>query len=585
MTKAIYEKNMKLIKKLNFYLYDKMKKVELKSVKKIMTKNHLSNISKNIDTNHFMIHSQYDPRYQAKFIAKNVFEDSHDVIFLFGLGLGYELKEMIKLNKDVRYFIIEPDEEIFKILLEIYDIKFLFKNMNIHFILGNNSEDIGKFYDDVIGFEKSLNIKFVVLPSYQIMYKDLINSIFLNIREKINVFKININTEIVSHRQWFQNYIGNLKYLNSTCPVTKLKENFKGKPAIIVSAGSSLNYNIEMLRKLQGKILISAAGSAISILENKGIKSDIVCMIDGWADGCNLIKNINLNKDIALFYSNTLYYKIPSKFHGPKFLININDMDREIYDRVQEKPFNMFSGPSVANCLAYNLSELGCNPIIFLGQDFCYSSEKNYAEGAIYEKDMSEILKNNKYINVKDKNNEDVYTTSVFLSMKTSMEFCIKLHPNIEYLNGTVNGLSIKGTKNIDFNEYAKSTFNRKDCLQIEDTYNEFIDNEANIKKFKYMKNNFEDDNIKLINLLKTSIMYIKSEVNQEKIYKYVKEVYIKLSNIELYKNIIEPNLKNLNFIYKNKDYNKKNEQKFLYILDKCLIMDNAFTYILKGGK
>ena len=586
MIKTLYQKNMKLIKKLNPYLYDEMNKVELKTVKRIMTKNHSNNIVKNMNGNDFIIHSQYNPQYQAKFIAKNTFKDNkYDIIFLLGLGLGYELKEMIKLNGKVRYFVVEPDEEVFKLLLECDDVKYLFNKINIHFILGHNSEDVGKFYNNVIGFEKSVNVKFVVLPSYQNIYKDLINDIFSNIKEQINVFKVNINTTIVSHKQWFQNYIGNLRYADNMCPVTKLKEGFNGKPAIVVSAGPSLNYNIDMLRQLQGKVLMATAGSGISILENKKIKADIICMIDGWVNESRLIENVELNKDAAVFYSNMLYYKILSKLRGPKFLLNVNNMDNEIYDTIGIKPFDLFSGPSVANSLVYNLSELGCNPIIFLGQDLCYSSQKNYAEGAIYKKDMSNELNNRGYIKIKNKNNDDVYTTPVFLSMKTSMEFCIKLHPSIKYLNGTKDGLKIERAEDIDFNEYAKRNFNGKYDIKIRDIYNNFINNEIDNKKIKNMKENLENENLELINLLKNFISYMESEVDQNKIYKNIEKIYKKLNSIGLYKNIIKPSAGNLEFMYKNKDYIEKNKQKFAYVLDKCLIMDNAFTCIVKGGK
>ncbi|CAB1241635.1 conserved hypothetical protein [Clostridiaceae bacterium BL-3] len=586
MMKTVYQKNMKFIKKINSYLYDKINEVELKTVKKVITKNHYINIVKNVNENEFIIHSQYAPQYQAKFIARNAFkDDKYDIIFLFGLGLGYELKEMIKLNGKVRYFVVEPDEEIFKLLLEYDDIKYLFNRINIHFILGHNSEDIGRFYNNVIGFEKSVNIKFVVLPSYQNIYESLINDIFSNIKEKINVFRVNINTVTVSHKQWFQNYIGNLKYADNMCPVTKLKENFNGEPAIVVSAGPSLNYNIETLRELQGKVLITTAGSGISVLENKKIKADIICMIDGWVNESRLIENVELNRDAAVFYSSMLYYKILSKLQGPKFLLNVNNMDSEIYSTIGEDPFNLFSGPSVANSLVYNLSELGCSPIIFLGQDLCYSSGKNYAEGATYERDMSGELNNKGYIKMKNKTNVDVYTTPTFLSMKTSMEFCIKLHPHIKYLNGTEDGLEIEGAKNIDFNEYARKNFNDEYSLNIKDVYDNFINNETDIEKLKCMEKNLENENTKLIDLLKESIKYMDSGIEQKKIYKVIERSYNKLNSIRLYKNIIEPALGSLDFLYKNKNYIERNKQKFAYVLDKCLIMDNAFTYIVKGGE
>ena len=586
MKYEIYSKNMRLIKSLNLYLYDEVKNIEISTVKKIKTKNNEDNIVKKVNGNDYVIHSQYDPKYQAKYIAQNAFEDNCDIIFLFGLGLGYELKEMIKLNNNIRYFIVEPDEEIFKMLVENCDIKFLFGKANVHFILGKNPEDIGRFYANVIGGQKSLKIKFLVLPSYQNIYEDLIYSIFSNIKEKINIFRVNIHTGITSHRQWVQNYIGNLKYLDFVCPVTRLKEKFSGKPVIIVSAGPSLNYNIEVLRRIQDKVLVATAGSGINILENKGIKADIICMIDGWQDESDLIENVEINKNSSLFYSNMLYYTIVDKLQGPKFLLNMTNMDTKVYDTMDERPFATFSGPSVANVLAYNLSQLGCNPIIFLGQDLCYSSGRNYAEGAIYEKDMSMEFENKGHIKLKNKNNEDVYTTPVFLAMKSSMEYCIKLYPHIKYLNGTLDGLKIYGAEDIDFNRYAEEYFMNGyySNVDLNDVYGNFINKDLNLKKIEYMKESLENENNELIKMLKDSLTFLESELDKSKVTKYIEKVYKKMNNIELYRDIINPDLYNLEYIHKNRNYIEKNKQKLAYILDKCLVMENAFTYIVKGG-
>lgn len=586
MKYEIYRKNMKLIKSLNSCLYNEIKSIEISTVKKVKTKNNEDNIVKKVNGNDYMIHSQYDPKYQAKYIAQSVFKDNYDIIFLFGLGLGYELKEMIRLNNNIRYFVVEPDEEIFKMLVENCDIKFLFGKVNVHFILGKNPEDIGRFYNDVIGVERSLKIKFLVLPSYQNIYEDLIYSTFLNIKEKINIFRVNIHTGITSHRQWVQNYIGNLKYLDSVCPVTKLKEKFSGEPAILVSAGPSLDYNIEVLRRIQGKVLIATAGSGINILENKKIKADIICMIDGWQNESDLIENAEINKNSSLFYSNMLYYTIVDKLGGPKFLLNMTNMDTKVYDIMGQKPFETFSGPSVANSLAYNLSQLGCNPIIFLGQDLCYSSGKNYAEGAIYEKDMSMEFKNKGYIKLKNKNNEDVYTTPVFLAMKSSMEYCIKLYPHIKYLNGTSDGLKIYGAEDIDFNKYAEEYFMNgyHSRVDLKDIYGNFINKHLNFKKIEYMKESLENENNRLIKILKDSLIFLESELDKSKITKYIEKVYKRINNMELYRDIINPDLCNLEYIHKNRNYIEKNKQKLAYILDKCLIIQNAFTYIVKGG-
>lgn len=495
---------------------------------------------------------------------------------------------MLKLNSNTRYFIIEPNIEIFKKSLEISDIKFLFNNNNIFFILDNRLEYIINFFETLVYNDKTVNIKFVVLPTYYLIYNELINKIEEHVNELINKIRINIRTVNLSNRAWCQAFIANFKHLKSACPVQKLKPVFQNVPAIIVAAGPSLNYNIDKLKEVNGNAIIAAVGTGIQILEANNIRADLAGAIDVWKSEEELFQNLNLNRDIPLLYSSHLCYSIPSIISGPKFVMNCGLMDTYINTNLKWEQYNIFTGPSIANTIAYNLSELGCNPIIFLGQDMCFAEEKWYAKGAKNNADFTkEQLEKQGYIKTKNKKNKDVYTMNTFLGMKTSMEQCIEQHPYIKYLNGTEDGLKIKGAEDIDFNSYIEKNLNvKKEPIGniIKKVYNRHIedyDKEAISKFIGCTKE--QNDNI--ISLIKDLLLVIGGDSSENEKRQHINYVEDLLNKNDFYSFFVKTLINEVEFIYKSKPYLERMEQQYSYILDKCMIMENAFIYEVFQGK
>lgn len=588
MMKSLYRNNIKYIKDLNLNLFKKIENTSIKSTCIVKAKDGRKNIIKSINKKKIHIHSSYDIEAEAEYLSDFALKEKPDIIFLFGIGLGYELKKMKEKNSVVRYFVVEPDDEIFKIALENKDMKLLFEDSNLYFIQDNHYENIINFFQKVIEDDKNINIKFVIIPSYEAIYKKLINKVYEYIKIVINLFKVNIATNLFNHRQWYQNGICSLKYLNETCPITALKGCFKGVPAVIVSAGPSLNENIEFIKKVKEKAIIAAVGSGITIMDKSGIKVDIAGALDGSKLEENLLNDVNINRNVTFFYSSILYYTILSKMGNSKFLMNTTYFD-EYYGKILNwDQFGIYSGPSVANTMVYNLSNLGCNPIIFLGQDLCYSMGKNYADGIEDIKGKNKIDEDTKKDSIitKNKLEEDVYTNDGFLAMKDLLENCISLFPYITYLNGTSSGLEIQGASDINFNEYAEKHLiprnNNNFDKVIEKTYQEYLKN-VDIEFIDGVVKDIEYQNDKITNICKEILNFI-IDNDIQKINEFVETQKSQLKKIPFYKEVMLKYLDGIDYIFKKLNYKDKNLKVYSYILDKCLIIKNAFICEVYGG-
>lgn len=584
--KKVYENNVEYLKKISFDLYRKMEAIETKNASISISKNGEKNIKKDFNNKSIYIHSTYYPNEQARYISEYALTSDSDIIFIIGLGLGYELKNMLDKDKNKRYFIVEPDSEIFKIALENINVEFLFNNGNIYFIQDERYENIIHFLQRLIVNDKTINIKFVVLPSYEIMYKDLIKKLYEYVKKLLNNFTVSLYTNLIFHQRWFQNFIINLKYLKYACPISELKDQFKNIPAVIVAAGPSLNYDLESLSKIYNKAIIATAGTGIAVMEKNKIKTHLAGAVDGSILEENIFRDLEINKETTLIYNSNVYYTVPSMIGKHKFLINVNEMDDFIHDTLSWERFNLYSAASITNVMLYNLCKLGCNPIIILGQDLCYSSGKNYADGIEDIKGTNnasgKLFNNKNYVKVKNKNNEEVFTTTAFLVMKNMMEQCIKNHSEIKFFNGTRNGLSLEGAEDIDFEKYVNDILIKSNDYNIEkiieNVHIKHLEQNSAEKIYSFIKSIKSDNDILIENFSKI-LVYLETDNKEELKIKYIKNSEKQLNNIPLYKEVIRKTVSDVEYIYKSREYVDKNKQLYSYMLEKCLIMRNAFEY------
>jgi hypothetical protein len=92
--------------------------------------------------------------------------------------------------------------------------------------------------------------------------------------------RTSLNTLVINGRRTAENVARNLAAYVETPSVNELKDQYKGRPAIIVSAGPSLRKNKHQLRDAQGKAVIIAVQTILQPLLEMGIEPQFVTSLD-----------------------------------------------------------------------------------------------------------------------------------------------------------------------------------------------------------------------------------------------------------------------------------------------------------------
>ncbi len=542
------------------------------------------------------MHSIYNMENEIKMMLSSV-ENNVDTLILFGLGNGYALEHIINKYKNLyEIVVIEPSLEIFKEYLKNWDLAKMLKvkkNLSISFLVNKSEDFIVEILFSKMAQAKNPSMAFHV--SYCCVFNTYYNNMTTKLFKYLKVRRTDISTFSVSWRLWLFNTIKNLK-TERTIPVECIIDSLKGKTAVIVSAGPSLNKNIHMLEKLKEKALIFAVGSAIKILESRGIIPHFRVAIDGWPAEQKLFKNINTQTS-ALLFSESLYYEILPEYKGPKIRMALESgqATKYIYKKAGIDYQEFLSGASVANATVNFLCDIGLKRIVFMGQDLSYTEEGLHAKGLgeETEKRDQEHLAKKRYTVVENIYGEKVYTTDVFLSMKYSIEDTVKRHPNIEFINATEGGLGIDGSVNLTAQEVFESILEGAPFIHIQEEIDARIKDEKLQKEYHekinkaldIMKEELNDIKIVLNDMMKflnklnklkqknASIRKMESEI------RYLETLQKRMEEIPLYKEVIINDLSSdflsikTTFGYKGSDREKAVESKEKILLNTAVIV------------
>lgn len=397
------------------------------------------------------IHSIYSIERETSAMFSAVDDDAENIA-VFGMGLWHCRNHIRDHYKNLKHLIIiEPDLNIFKEALNCLNIYDLLKlNKNITFIVNRSVDEAIDMLWDIFRVNVTSKMEFVYNLSYRSLFSEYYDALHHGIIARIRNTVINVATTNYTLYKSMKNVLVN--YKQKAIPLTKLISNFDNIPIIIVSAGPSLNYNMQYLNEAKSNAVILAVGSAIKILDSNGIVPHFRIAIDPNESEGEVFKDINTENSPLLFVD-SLYPGVVGQYLGNKIRM-VLDTDffsqyifKELYGEVPLVP----SGFSVANVALEVAIELGFKKIILMGQDLCYTGGKLYAKGS-WDKNEDKInFEREGYTKCVNILGEEVYTSKVFLGMKNILELSIKANPNITYINATERGLNIAGTINKPF--------------------------------------------------------------------------------------------------------------------------------------
>ena len=208
-------------------------------------------------------------------------------VFLFGIGSGSYLKALAdNTEKEVNIVVYEPSIRIFLKTLEEVDLSTEIENRPIAFVVEElNDGEFEPVMNRVLVFENLEFFREEIHPNYKEWYAEKIIEKVRLLQRTTERMIVDANTGKKFSTHVAANIFHNVKYICEGYHTKGLMEAIPTDvPAILVSAGPSLNKNVHELKRAKNKSFIVAVDTALKPMLKAGIKPDVFITIDAKKD-------------------------------------------------------------------------------------------------------------------------------------------------------------------------------------------------------------------------------------------------------------------------------------------------------------
>lgn len=452
------------------------------------------------NNNKYFLCDHNNPQEQANKWLELTIDETNKIELIFGMGLGYNIEAILEKYSSKRIMIIEPSIELFVYLISSRDMSKIFDNNKCWILLEDEFDTFLKNFLILYWDAKNKGIfKLQSINIYSLIFNEIWDEFREKFKKQMNALVVDTTTRKMLTELWLTNYITNIPRMKDASNADGFLGKFKDVPGILVSAGSSLEGNVHLLKDIKDKCLILSASSARIAMKQFDVSPHMFMTVDASEGESRIVENVE-NDNEYMVYSNQLAPKSLEIYDGKKIFINYNSdfytTNFLVWAGIQSGL--VMSAPSVANTCFDYLVRLGCNPIIFIGQDLSFTKNKQYAGEIDYGVDMEEQgFKDAGYPLVEDIYGNGVYTMPPFLAMRNCFEDQIKSaklgNPDLDVINCTEGGISIDGARNEKLEDIIKtfdnisqenSVINLIEQLYQNNMFNDFSEKISNFNKF-----------------------------------------------------------------------------------------------------
>lgn len=411
-------------------------------------------------------------------------------VFLFGIGSGAYLKSIVHNSpKEANIVVYEPSMAIFLETLKKIDLSEEIQNRPIAFVVeGLNEVEFAPVVQGVLTLETLEFFIEEVHPNYKAAFPAKLTERMKQLTKHADDFFVNFYTRRLLQEHAAQNVLYNLPYIAEGYNTMQLSKviPYKGA-AVLVSAGPSLDKNIEELRRAKNHLFLVAVDTAVKPLLKRGISPDVFITLDG-RKPLDLLEGA---QTLPVVSNSVARYELLDRQKGKKiFFFDGYQLPLDLYFQNDKMLPGVAVGGSVA-CSGFSLLyKMGFETVILVGQDLAYTDDKSHANGTFQE--IMPLENTAHMIRVKGNYQETVPTLTnlkIYLDWFVNYIKGAKKQGRFRVINATEGGAFIEGTELMGLKEALDECIGEEiDFAALVDTMEPAFTNEEKRKAFDYLQ-------------------------------------------------------------------------------------------------
>ena len=336
------------------------------------------------------LHGRRDPIGEADRLLADAFADGAPAaLIVIGLGLGYVLDAVERRSSTTRVLALEPLPNVLPHMLARRPWDTWMRDGRLRLLVGPDYDGAADAWRDLPVSPPPI---IVVHPvAARLAVRDVEKARSVAERAALGATS-NAEARTRFAGRYLANTIINVPTICAEADAARLAGLFKGRPAIVVGAGPSLDRNLSMLERLRDRAVLIAVDTAVRPLLSVGLEPDLIVSVDpSRANARHLIGLPDLPRSWFVA-EGSIDPRVFGRFEERTFVYRVSDhhpwpwLAGHGCDRGHLRAWG-----SVLTTAFDAASEAGCDPIVFAAADLAYTGGRPYCGGTIYDDDRAEL--------------------------------------------------------------------------------------------------------------------------------------------------------------------------------------------------
>ena len=388
------------------------------------------------------LHSKYSPRKEAAKLVGEIDEKSLQGFLVMGFGLGYHLQQLVeRSSSEAEIVILEKDPGVIKAAAALRDLREVFSDQRIMWLVGKERKEVYQLLRYRQANLMSTSLRIIAHSPSTALDSEYYQEARKAIRDFMLSGEITLRTNFNLARKSIRNEMLNLPMYVGCPSVYELRELYQGRPALVISAGPSLQKNIREIRRARGRAVVIACDVVLKPLLELGIVPDFTAIVDFQGQTKKFFETLPEKVDTRLVAVPAAFHGTVDFYPGPKAFCGEHLLDFFL-EPVTRTMGGYQSGGHVGH-FAYQIAGmLGCDPVAFVGQDLAFPYNITHLGGTPIHEDWSNernrfftmemretehlIRRRGQLMTVEDQEGNEVFTERSFYHYIRDLEIAIK---------------------------------------------------------------------------------------------------------------------------------------------------------------
>lgn len=335
------------------------------------------------DGRELFVHSRYDPIAEARQFVNALPEVDNATFIVHGMGLGYTLRELERRWRRPVLLLCESNAALLKAALCITDVSEALRSGRLTIL---TNPDRAALHEKLSAGNADLllGMHFVAPPASTRCDAAFHERMRTGLLDWVSYSRMQMMTLLKTARVTFRNVAFALPHYLRESGVETLKDRAAGYPAIIVAAGPSLARNIRQLAGLRERAVVIAVQTVFKVLLELGIRPHFVTSLDFHDVSAEFFRGIDDVSDCVLVAEPKAAPAVLDGYSGRRCVLRHRYFDSLLRGAAPPRG-GLRAGSTVAHLAFYLAEHLGCDPIVFVGQDLSFSDGMFYMPGSPIE--------------------------------------------------------------------------------------------------------------------------------------------------------------------------------------------------------